>query len=78
MAEEQIDPEKYRLQVEAVIRSHLPFMLSVSQRIGNAITEGASEDTLRLINVPVNAGLFGALTALAASAYPQEKTDEPA
>lgn len=73
----KLSQAEYSARVEHTIRAHLPYMLSVTQRIGTAILEGASEETLRLINVPVNAALFGALTTLAASAYPpKEKADE--
>lgn len=76
MAEDQVKQETPEQQIARVIRHNLPFMKTVYSRIARAIEKGADEDTLGLINIPISASLFGALTVLAASMY-EEKPDEP-
>ena len=78
MAEDQVKPEEPHQQIERVIRHNLPFMRTVYSRIARALEKGADEDTLGLINIPISASLFGALTVVASSLYGEEKKpDEP-
>lgn len=77
MAEEQVTQETPEQQIARVIRQNLPFMKTVYSRIARALEKGADEDTLGLINIPISASLFGALTVLAASMYEEKQPDEP-